>query len=383
MKIEDSVLLGDALVVDESGYLRVNARTARTGIQVYGGAEVGRPELALVNVFRDEAEVFAKRSLNTFANIPITMGHPEAGVTAQTWRDKAVGNTLEEVLRDGEYLKIGLKIMDAAAVQAVKDGTRELSVGYETELVWGDGVAPDGTKYQARQTGIVANHIAIVPRGRAGKEVRIGDASKWGAAPITPTQIEEKVTMSDALRTVVVDGLSVQTTDQGAQAITKLQKDLADSTAKIETLTADHAKALATKDADLAKAHAERDDAKAKILSDADLEKRVAARADLIDAAKKVAPKVETKGLSDAAIRKAVVVAVKGEDAVKDKSDAYLDVAFDLIVEDAAKNKPDAFRQAVQSGVQPVNDAGAAVTAHKAYTDHLTGAWQNQTKGAA
>ncbi|MFB9795160.1 DUF2213 domain-containing protein, partial [Shinella granuli] len=146
MKIEDSVLLGDTLQVDENGYLRVNARTARTGIQVYSGIEVGRPELTAVNVYRDEAEVFSKSSLNTFANIPITLGHPEAAVNAQTWRDKAVGNTLEEVLRDGEYLKIGLKIMDAAAVQAVRDGTRELSVGYETQLLWEDGKAPDGTR---------------------------------------------------------------------------------------------------------------------------------------------------------------------------------------------------------------------------------------------
>ncbi|WP_252361414.1 DUF2213 domain-containing protein [Pseudomonas asiatica] len=36
--------------------------------------------------------------------------------------------------------------------------------------------APDGTKYQAKQTNIIADHIAIVQRGRAGSRASIGDS---------------------------------------------------------------------------------------------------------------------------------------------------------------------------------------------------------------
>src|SRR5690606_2300087 len=127
------------------------------------------------------------------------------------------------------------------------------------------GQTANGEAYDAVQKNIRANHVAIVQRGRAGSEVRIGDdAGKWGASPITPTMDKETITMSDALRTVVVDGLSVQTTDQGAQAIAKLQKDLASSAAKLADAEKAHAEAIAAKDADLAKAHAERDAANAK-----------------------------------------------------------------------------------------------------------------------
>ena len=81
------------------------------------------------------------------------------------------------------------------------------------------------------------------------------------------------------LRTVMVDGLSVSTTDQGAQAIEKLTRERdAARQATTDAATA-HQTAIAAKDADLAKKDAEIDDLKSKQLTDADLDKRVAARA--------------------------------------------------------------------------------------------------------
>src|SRR5690606_21188740 len=118
--ITDSVTLGDARVND-AGYLEANARTARVGIQQYLGFEMGRPDLDIVNVYRDEAEVFSKRSLETFSKIPVTLDHPASPVTADNWKSVAAGTTGDEVLRDGECLKIGLKITDAEAVKAIQN----------------------------------------------------------------------------------------------------------------------------------------------------------------------------------------------------------------------------------------------------------------------
>lgn len=379
----------DALTVSGTrrtaeGYLIADANAVRTGIQLYAGTEVGKPEMQVVRVYRGEDQVRDANSLRSFSHAPVTIDHPAEMVSADNWKQLAVGEVSTEAAWDGNRIRLPLILKDKAAIDAVSAGKRELSAGYTCDLVWEAGRTPSGEAYDARQTNIRANHVAIVDHGRAGSECRIGDADRhaWGAAPITPTQEKETRAMSDALRTVVVDGLSVTTTDQGAQAIDKLQKALADSAAKIETLSTDHAKALAAKDADLAKAHAERDAEKAKVLSDADLDKRVAARADLIGKAKAIAKDVKTDGLSDADIRKAVVTAVRGADAVADKSQAYLDAAFDIIVDDAAKVKPDAFRDAVKGGIQPTTDTNAVTTAHKAMTDHLGSAWQNQ-KGAA
>ena len=61
----------------------------------------------------------------------------------------------------------------------------------------------------------------------------------------------------------------------------------------------------------------------------------VAKRADLLGKAKAIAPQVKLDGLSDAAIRKAVVVSKLG-DAMADKPEAYIDARFDILAEDAA-----------------------------------------------
>lgn len=369
MLVTDAVALADVRVND-AGYLEAVARTARTGVQSYLGSEVGRPDLATVNVFRDEAEVFSKGSLETFAGIPITIDHPRDAVTADNWKSHAVGEATDGVLRDGEFLKIGIRIKDRQAVDAIKAGKRELSVGYSTELVWEDGKAPDGTPYQARQTSIAANHIAIVAAGRAGPQCRIGDS--WAA--LSTEQKDAPMT----LKTVTVDGIPVEVTDQGATVINTLLGRLADSKTAHDVLVVDHNKALATKDADLAKKDAEIDGLKAKVLSDADIDKRVAARSDLIDKAKAVAKDIKTEGLSDADIRKAAVKAALGDAAVLDKAPAYIDARFDILVEDAAKSAgADPFRKTVADGIVS-NDVRTATDAafDKSVTD--LNAWRKE-----
>lgn len=378
MQFTDAVTVAGTRRRDD-GSLLADARIARTGIQLYAGSEVGKPDMAMVRVYRPGSEVFSQDTLKSAAHRPVTNDHPDEMVSADNWKQHAVGQTGDEITGEGIFIRVPLMVSDGATIKLIEDGKRELSAGYTCDLEFTAGKTPSGEAYDAIQKNIRINHVAIVSAGRAGKEVRIGDgAAQWGASPITPNQEKETVTMSDALRTVVVDGLSVQTTDQGAQAIAKLQKDLESSAAKLTDAETAHAKALAAKDADLAKKDAEIDGLKAKMLSDADLDKKVAARADLIGKAKAIAKDIKTDGLSDADIRKAAVKAALGDEAIKDKAEAYIDARFDILVEDAAKNRPDAFRQAVQSGVQPVGDAANVNTAHKAMTDHLASAWQNK-----
>ncbi len=79
------------------------------------------------------------------------------------------------------------------------------------------------------------------------------------------------------LKTVTVDGIPVEVTDQGAVVIATLQQRLADAASKMSTADAAHTAAIAAKDAELAKKDAELDAVKAKVLSDADIDKRVRA----------------------------------------------------------------------------------------------------------
>lgn len=172
------------------GYLVAEARAARTGIQIYSGAEVGRPDLGVVRVMRPENEVFDRASIATYGTAPITVGHPPGGVTADTWKRFAVGHVGEGVVRDGEYVALPLILKDADAIRQLETGTRELSVGYNCSLSWTPGNA-NGETWDAVQQGIRVNHVALVPKGRAGAECRIADA----ASPLT----ERAHTMADSI----------------------------------------------------------------------------------------------------------------------------------------------------------------------------------------
>lgn len=365
----------------EDGYLVAEARAVRTGVQLYAGDEVGRPDLSVVRVDRPADQVFDQASLQSFTHAPVTMDHPKQSVTADNWKDLAIGEVSTAAKKDGDWVHLPLILKDASAIKAVESGKRELSAGYTCDLDWTAGVTADGQAFDAQQKNIKINHLALVDRARAGSQARIGDgAITWGAAPIS-TADKETVPMTEVLRTVVVDGLSVSTTDQGAQAIAKLMKDLESSAAKFADAEkagvaklADaekvHAAAIAAKDAalaekdkELAAKDAALDAEKAKVLSDADLDKRVQQRADLITVAKAIAKDVKTEGLSDAAIRKAAVTAVIGDAAVKDKADAYIDARFEILAEDAVKKSGsgDPIRDALGGGLVPANDAEKVV----------------------
>lgn len=188
------VLFSDALTLDaprktQDGYLAVRARAARTGVYQYTGREVdpdnkhGLRDQASVNVLRDDAAVFDERAVRSFIAKPITDDHPREAVTAANWRDHGRGIVMGAI-RDGDHLAFDLVLMDAATIAKVEAGKAELSNGYAATLEFGDFAGPAGEKCQARQAGIVGNHVAIVDRGRAGSSCRIGDAAICDALPI-------------------------------------------------------------------------------------------------------------------------------------------------------------------------------------------------------
>src|SRR5882757_7558893 len=105
------MLMSDTLVLDsvrrtKDGYLAANARVARVGIQKYKGHELGRPELGDVLVYRPAEEVFHKDALHSMAHRPVTLTHPPEVVDAKNWKKYAKGHTGDEVLRDGDHVRI-------------------------------------------------------------------------------------------------------------------------------------------------------------------------------------------------------------------------------------------------------------------------------------
>lgn len=378
-RFTDTLTLDGSTRKRDGGYLVADARVARTGIQVYSGAEVGKPDMDIVRVYRSADEVFSKDAMASFAHIPVTDDHPTVPVTADNWSEFAKGQTDGDIARDGERLRVPLMVSDGATVALVEAGKRELSAGYTCDLDWLGGVTPDGQIYDAAQKNIRANHVAIVRAGRAGANIRIGDGTndggkeriKWGVAPIN--HVDHMETPMSNLSTVVLGDKAVSVDPAHVAIIDAFKadtlKNVTDAKAAHDVVVADLQKDAAKKDAEIA-------DLKTKVLSDADLDKRVQDRADLVADAKAISPDVKTAGLSDADIRKAVVVDKRGADVVADKPAAYIDVAFDLL-KDAQANKPDAFRTASmqhdRKSAEPTDAQAVRDAAHSDYLARLNG----------
>ena len=168
--------ISDNISKTPEGYLLCHdVRIARTGWQSYSGEEWGDPTKAVVRVWRGPEAVFAPDTLESGEGKTITFNHPPQWVGPSNESAYSRGVSLN-VRRDPtpdpdgtEYMLGDLLIKDASLIQMVEHNqTREVSLGYN----FVPGKTQDG---HAAQTRIIINHVAIVPKGRAGSTVAIRD----------------------------------------------------------------------------------------------------------------------------------------------------------------------------------------------------------------
>ena len=142
---------------------------ARTGDMVYRAGELGlegdpdRP----VTVRRYAEDVFDPAAVASFEGKDVTAGHPAESVGPANHAAYSKGH-VQNVRREGEKLVADLLVKDAALISDIKNNViREVSCGYLCSY------EPEGDHY--RQGNIRGNHVAVVPRGRAGRAVAIKD----------------------------------------------------------------------------------------------------------------------------------------------------------------------------------------------------------------
>ena len=142
---------------------------ARTGDMVYRAGELGlegdpdRP----VTVRRYAEDVFDPAAVASFEGKDVTAGHPAESVSPANHAAYSKGH-VQNVRREGEKLVADLLVKDTALISDIKNNViREVSCGYLCSY------EPEGDHY--RQGNIRGNHVAVVPRGRAGREVAIKD----------------------------------------------------------------------------------------------------------------------------------------------------------------------------------------------------------------
>ncbi len=150
------------------GFLKVEASATRTGVFQYRNGDGSiRREL------RHPKDVLDGESLDTMKMIPVTNGHPPTVlVDSNSARRFSVGSTGENVRPDGTFLVVPIVITDQDAIADIEDGRRFVSMGYQADLLPERGKY-DGEEYDARQTKIRYNHLALVDAARAGPDATV------------------------------------------------------------------------------------------------------------------------------------------------------------------------------------------------------------------
>ena len=303
------VLDRSTFALDDNGYLNVRARIARTGLHTYAGDEIPGGHFndrAVVHVLRPASEVFADEAMQSFAGLPITLGHPDSGVHADNYKAETVGVSTGTPVRDGDFLTVPLSIRDGETVaKIIEAGGMQISNGYTVDLDATAGTTSTGDAYDAIQRNIRGNHIALVDAARCGPECRIGIADCICAS----CQQQKEQEMSK-------NKLNADEGEDAPESVETLMSKIAALEAKINELNGEIAALKAEQ-------------------SGESVEKKVADRVALLTAAKSILGDADLSAKSDTEIRKAVITHKYGANMLTDADSAAIKGMFKIAIKDA------------------------------------------------
>jgi uncharacterized protein len=327
----------------QEGFLRVEGRIMRSEALPYSDG------VTQWNEYRSRAEI--EKSLESFKMAVVTLGHPEDMVHLDNVESVQVGHLGSALRWDDElkdHIRADFLITHKAGLDAVADGTHELSVGFLANVIPVSGIDANGVPYSFEQIDIEGNHVAIVPEGRAGHDAKLllDGAAILVADANTPqqrkdTMEEEEIKIGDQTFMVpkaVAEALRAQSTADANPDEEEVddEKDAAIG----DELTKLRAR-CDRQDAELANLKAERD---------------AKHRSDLLADALRIGVKVDAKACkTDADIMRAVVLAKLP--SLESRLDAhanepgYLKALYDDVLDAAGKETPNRITQSVHQAV--------------------------------
>jgi hypothetical protein len=318
--------------ITDAGQMIVPCAFARIGSQKYYAKQLGLvnvDENEIVEVFRDEADVFDEDSMSSFRSSPVTIGHPKVDgktiqVTADNAKDYQVGMLEGLPTRDEDLLTGTIVVSNKEAIDAIEGGDQELSAGYtcDLEMVDEDGV----TKFYQRN--IRANHIAIVAKGRAGSSCRLADEDLEDEGKEAEGKEAEGDVVSE--ETVVSDEvLDLKVTElTDALEVSDAALDVAKAKlAKLESF-AEAVSSVFTFD----------EEAEVDVV--ALFDQAVKDRCAVIQQAKDITDLEDFEGKSVQDIKGMVVADLMPDLDLKDRDEAYINARFEILCEDSELETP-------------------------------------------
>ncbi|AYO83587.1 DUF2213 domain-containing protein [Methylobacterium brachiatum] len=169
---------------DNDGHLHISATPiSKSNVCPYFGREIinwralGLDADRVYKLYRDPEEL--EKAASTFSGKPLMMGHWESDADNHDHLN-TVGGT-RDVYWKAPYLMTALDVWPGPAITKIEsEEAAELSAAYRYRADMTPGRTPEGEVYDGVMRDIDGSHVAFVPRGRAGRDVRA-----WDAAPIT------------------------------------------------------------------------------------------------------------------------------------------------------------------------------------------------------
>lgn len=166
---------------DRDGRLHVEiANISKACVNPYFGREIpnwqglGLDPNRVYRLLRDPEEL--RKAAATFNNVPLLAGHKPA-TAADHPKDMVAGSTGTDAVFEDPYLKNSLVIWTESDIAAIEsDEIKELSSAYHYRPDMTPG-SFRGQPYDGVMRDIVGNHVALVPEGRAGPDVVVGDSN--------------------------------------------------------------------------------------------------------------------------------------------------------------------------------------------------------------
>jgi hypothetical protein len=152
------------------GGVRVPANLTRTGVLEYR-----RPDGGIRRELRRPSEVFNADSLASLEGVPVVDADAHTALVTPETYSKVQRGHVSNVRQDGKFVASDLHVNDADMIGKIDRNERhEISAGYVCKMVNVPGEY-EGEHYDAEQTCIRYNHVALLPRnaGRAGREVSL------------------------------------------------------------------------------------------------------------------------------------------------------------------------------------------------------------------
>lgn len=128
------------------------------------------PDGTIRRELRLPENVFNQQSLESYKGKPIIVTHEAGTVDKNNVSQYEVGTILSDGYEDGNDVRAEIIIHDTDAME--RAGLKELSLGYNLDLIEQPGTWR-GQHYDAIQTNIRVNHLALVRSARAGEQARL------------------------------------------------------------------------------------------------------------------------------------------------------------------------------------------------------------------